>query len=111
MRLLLVTLLALYCAPAAAQLRAIPKEAKVGVIRYVEAMRVEVNGEPRPLAPGVQIRDADNRLILSGSLEERLKDYEDVRYMLDGAGAVSRVWLLSEPEKAALPRMPSPYPR
>jgi hypothetical protein len=108
--LLAISLFAL-ASGAAAQLRAIPKEAKLGVIRYVEATRVEVNGEPRPLAPGVQIRDADNRLVLSASLQERLKDYEDVLYMLDGAGAVSRVWLLSDPEKAALPRPPSPYPR
>jgi len=96
---------------APAQMRPIPKEAQLGVIRYLEATRVEINGAPRPLAPGAQIRDADNRVVLPASLQERLKDYEDVRYILDDSGAVFRVWLLSDPEKAALPRPPSPYPR
>jgi hypothetical protein len=34
-----------------------------------------------------------------------------VRYLLDGAGSVYRVWMLSAPEKAALPQPPSPFPK
>jgi hypothetical protein len=45
--------------------------------------------------------------MLPTSLPER----ETVRYLLDGAGQIFRVWLLSEPEKAALPPRPSPFPK
>jgi hypothetical protein len=107
MRLLLVAFLALYCAAAAAQLRTIPDEAQVGTMRHLEAMQVELDGAPRSLAPGAQIRDGDNRLALPASLQER----ELVRYLVDDAGMIRRVWVLSAPEKAALPPPPSPFPR
>jgi hypothetical protein len=92
---------------AAAQLRTIPEEAQVGVLRHLETMTVELDGDPRALAPGAQIRDADNRLVLPGSLQERTQ----VRYVLDSAGLIYRVWILSAPEKESLPLPPSPFPR
>jgi len=107
MRHLLVVFLALHCAAAVAQLRAIPKQAQVGTMRHVEAMVVELDGQKVQLAPGAQIRDADNRLVLPVSLQER----ETVRYVVDGTGMVNRVWILSAPEKDALPPPPSPFPR
>ena len=107
MRILLAAFLALYCAATAAQLRSIPPQAQVGTLRHLEAMTVELDGQPRPLAPGAQIRDADNRLVLPAALQER----EQVRYLVDGAGMISRVWMLSAQEKAALPPPPSPFPR
>jgi hypothetical protein len=107
MRALLFAFLAFYCAAAAAQLRTIPREAQVGTIRHVEAMTVELDGQRLQLAPGAQIRDADNRLILPASLPER----EPVRYLIDRAGMVQRVWILSQPEKDAIPPPPSPFPR
>jgi len=107
MRLLLVAFLALHCAAALAQLRTIPREAWMGTIRHVEAMTVEIDGQRLQLAPGALIRDVDNRLVLPASLQEP----EPVRYMLDGAGMVQRVWILSQPEKDALPPPPSPFPR
>ena len=107
MRVLLVVCLALYCAAAAAQIRTIPKEALVGEIRHLDTMLVELDGQPRPLAPGAQIRDVDNRLVLPVSLRER----ETVRYLLDGTGKIFRVWMLSAPEKEALPAKPSPFPK
>jgi hypothetical protein len=107
MRAILVACLALWCCAAGAQLRTIPEEARVGTLRYLEMMQVELYGQPQPLAPGAQIRDADNRLVLPASLQER----EQVRYVLDSAGMVYRVWILSAPEKAALPQPPSPFPR
>ena len=109
MRILFATVLAVVCSAAAAQMRTIPQEAPVGTIRYLEGMQVELDGEPRPLAPGVQVRDADNRLVLPASLLER--EREPVRYLLDGAGSVYRVWMLSAPEKEALPQPPSPFPQ
>ena len=70
-------------------------------------MVVELDGQKVQLAPGAQIRDADNRLVLPVSLQER----ETVRYVVDGTGMVNRVWILSAPEKDAVPPPPSPFPR
>jgi len=107
MRLLLVALLAAWCAAAAAQLRPIPANAQVGTMRHLEAMVVELDGKAQQLAPGAQIRDAANRVVLPVSLRER----EKVRYLRDNAGLVFRVWRLSEAEIKALPPEPSPFPK
>ena len=105
MRALALIVLASCSTIAAAQLRTIPKEAKLGELRHVEAMVVEMDGKPQPLSAGAQIRDPDNRLVLPASLMEKTK----VRYLVDAAGRVHRVWILSEREKAALP--PPPFPK
>ncbi|HUQ26863.1 MAG TPA: hypothetical protein VM140_14450 [Burkholderiales bacterium] len=107
MRILLVVLLATWCAAAAAQLRTIPQEAKLATIRHVESMAVELDGQPQQLSPGAQIRDADNRLVLPASLQEK----QQAMILLDGSGMVHRVWLLSAQEQAALPVQPSPIPK
>ena len=57
------------------------------------------------LSAGAQIRDPDNRLVLPTSLTERTV----VRYLVDGAGDVHRVWILSAREIAQLP--PPPFPK
>jgi hypothetical protein len=105
MRLLVFALLASCAALAVAQLRTIPKEAVLGQLRHLEAMVVEIDGKPRSLAPGAQIRDPDNRLVLPMSLVETTQ----VRYLVDSTGMVHRVWILSAAEKAALP--PRPFPK
>ena len=107
MRILLVVLLATWCAAAAAQLRTIPQEARLGTIRHLESMAVELDGQPQQLSPGAQILDADNRLVLPVSLQEK----EQVMVLLDGSGMIRRVWILSPQEKAALPPPPSPFPK
>jgi hypothetical protein len=107
MRVLLAAFLALHCAAASAQLRSIPPQAQVGTMRHLEAMQVELDGQPQQLAPGAQIRDADNRVVMPVSLKEP----EPVRYLRDGAGQIFRVWILSGSEKNALPPPPSPFPR
>jgi hypothetical protein len=99
MRVLAFILLACGVTLAAAQLRTIPKEALVGQLRHLEAMVVEIDGKPRSLSPGAQIRDPDNRLVLPVSLVETTQ----VRYLADSTGMVHRVWILSAAEKAALP--------
>jgi hypothetical protein len=91
--------------PAVAQLRTIPKEAQRGEIRHLQSMVVEIDGKPRELAPGAQIRDPDNRLVLPASLVEK----SHVRYLVDGTGMVRRVWILSAREIAELP--PPPFPK
>ena len=94
------------CAPiASAQLRTIPKEAVLGELRHLEAMVVEIDGKPRSLSPGAQVRDPDNRLVIPASLMAKTK----VRYLVDHQGQVHRVWILSEAEKAKLP--PPPFPK
>jgi len=79
---------------AAAQLRTIPKEAELGEIRHLESMVVEIDGKPRELSPGAQIRDPDNRIVLPGALAEK----SQARYLVDGTGKVFRVWILSPRE-------------
>ena len=79
---------------AAAQLRTIPKEAELGEIRHLESMVVEIDGMPRKLSPGAQIRDPDNRIVLPGALAEK----SQARYLVDGTGKVFRVWILSPRE-------------
>jgi hypothetical protein len=105
MRVLVFAILASCAALAMAQLRTIPKEAVLGQLRHLEAMVVEIDGKPRSLAPGSQIRDPDNRLVLPVSLVEKTQ----VRYLVDSTGMVHRVWILSDAEKAALP--PAPFPK
>ncbi|MGH8689466.1 MAG: hypothetical protein ACREUS_00415 [Burkholderiales bacterium] len=105
MRWLAFALLLSLAATAAAQLRTIPKEAKRGEIRHLQEMIVEIDGKSRHLAPGAQIRDPDNRLVLPVSLSGKA----DVKYLLDAGGMVHRVWILSPRERAALP--PTPFPK
>ena len=87
-----------------AQLRAIPKEAQFGEIRHLESMVVELNGKPVQLSPGAQIRDTNNRLVLPTSLTEKVQ----AGYMLDGAGLLYRVWILSPEEQKEVPPKPLP---
>ena len=105
MRTLAFLVLLSFAALAAAQLRTIPANASHGMIRHVEEMTLEIDGKPRRLSPGVQIRDAENRMILPAALAEKV----DAKYLLDGTGLVYRVWVLSAREIAALP--PLPYPK
>jgi hypothetical protein len=79
-----------------AQLRTIPKDAKVGEIRYLQDMFVAIDGVQQRLAPGAQIRDESNRIIVPSALPAKAP----VRYRLNAEGTVRQVWLLS-PEEAA----------
>jgi hypothetical protein len=84
-----------------AQLRTIPDAAKRGEMRHLQEMIVAINGQQQRLAPGAQIRDATNRIIVpaavpAGSL---------VKYLLNDAGQVHRVWILT-PQEAAQPDKP-----
>jgi hypothetical protein len=104
MRLLAFTLLLSFAAAAPAQLRTVPADAKLGQIRHLQEMTVEIDGKPARLSPGAQIRDADNRLVTPASLQQK----EQMKYLVDGMGQVHRVWILSPREKAALPKAPFP---
>jgi hypothetical protein len=96
MRILLVVLFAAYCAAATAQVRAIPDDARRGVMSHIEVMTVNLNGQTLELAAGVLIRDAENRIILPTYLPQD----SVVKYQLDEESRIRRVWVLT-PEEAA----------
>ncbi len=99
MKNLAAGLLVFACAGAAlAQLRHIPAEAKRGEIRHVQGMVVEINGRQQRLAPGAQIRDASNFVIVPTALPPGAL----VKYLLGADEMVRRVWILT-PQEAAQP--------
>lgn len=55
-----------------------------------------VDGKPMVLAPGVQIRDPYNTVVLPGMIQRLVP----VRYQIDMSGAISKVWILSQQEAA-----------
>jgi len=58
-----IALLLLAAPLASAQVRSIPEDARVGQIRHLQEMVVEIDGAAQQLAPGARIRDASNRII------------------------------------------------
>jgi hypothetical protein len=101
-RLRLATLAALLAAAAAfaqaahAQLRSLPQNAARGEMRHVRDMIVQIGDRTVRLAPGAQIRDAANRIVLPAAVPPG----SPVRYTLDRDGAIYRVWILSPQEIA-----------
>jgi hypothetical protein len=95
---LAAAILAAVAAGALAQLRAIPPEAKRARMSHLESLLVEVNGERMQLAPGAQIRDPSNLIVLPAALPPDSL----VKYTRDPQGNVARVWILT-PQEAAQP--------
>jgi hypothetical protein len=90
-----IALLLLAASFASAQVRSIPQDAKVGEIRHLQDMVVEIDGAPQQLAPGAQIRDASNRIIVPTAIPPGTL----VKYLVDATGQVQKVWILT-PEEA-----------
>ena len=78
------------------QVRSIPENAERGTILHLQDMVVEIGGKRLHLAPGAQIRDASNRVVMPAALPAGAP----VKFVLDGAGLVRQVWILT-PEEAA----------
>jgi len=78
-----------------AQARTIPEQAKAGEIRHVQDMIVSIDGVALRLAPGAQIRDQSNRLMVPAALPPGAQ----VKYLLSDEGLVRQVWILT-PEEA-----------
>lgn len=98
--LALIATLALAGAGSAfAQLRSIPDDAKRGHVRHIREMIVEIDGAQAKLSPGAQIRSTDNRIVLPAALPA---EPQLVKYLVDPAGMVHRIWILT-PEEAARP--------
>ena len=95
-RVLSIAALLFICGGAWAQLRAIPAEAKRAEIRHLHDMVVELNGTPVRLAPGVLIRDADNRIVLPSAVAPGAL----VKVLLGPQNEILRVWILSPAEAA-----------
>ena len=90
-----IALLLLAAPLASAQVRSIPEDARVGEIRHLQEMVVEIDGTPQQLAPGAQIRDASNRFIPPTAIPPGTL----VKYLVDASGQVHRVWIPT-PEEA-----------
>lgn len=98
-RLRWLTFAALLCAGAAFGARPFPK----GVERaYMDAPpaanRVTLDGKTFQLAPGAQIRDRRDLIVMPPTVTEPAL----VRYLIDAHGRVSRIWILT-PEEAEQP--------
>jgi hypothetical protein len=89
----------LFASAAAAQVRPIPADAQRAKMRHVESGVVELDGKRAQLAPGAQIRDESNRVIMPGALPPG----SVVKYRRDAAGQVRDVWVLSTQEAAKQP--------
>jgi hypothetical protein len=96
MRAFATLLFLIFSATAVAQLRTVPPEAKRGSLSHLQDMIVELDGKPAHLSAGAQIRDPSNRLVLPVALPPK----SDVKYLVDEAGRLHRVWILSAQESA-----------
>lgn len=106
LRLIAVAAITLAAGNVAAQLRTIPDDSKRGVIRHVQELMVSIDGKNVLMAPGGNIRDRNNFIIVPTALPP---GGALVDYMLDMNGQVFRAWILSE-EEARRPKK-SPAPR
>ena len=94
MKALAFLLIASLAAPATAQVRTIPQDARLAQIRHVQANIVELNGVQVQLAPGAQIRDTSNRIMIPTSVPAGAL----VKFRLDENGQVREVWILTPQE-------------
>ena len=98
MRPLLAALLILLgTAAAAQQLRTIPADAKRGSMTHVHDTIVNIDGKPARLSQGAQIRGQMNTIVLPTALPPKSL----VRFQVNQAGHVHRVWILTPQEAAA----------
>ena len=82
--------------PLVAPGRVVPKQAQRGEMVVQGPMSVQINGQTLTLAPGAQIRNAANLIVMPSALLAPVQ----VRYLQDPTGAVARVWILSDQEAA-----------
>ena len=81
-----------------AQTRLIPDTARRGHIAHVQGPIVQIDGQQMRLSAGAQIRNRDNLIIVPTSVPPGAL----AKYVLDAAGQIHRVWLLT-PQEAAAP--------
>ena len=95
----LVLLPVLLAVPVLAQTRPtpIPEDSKRGYVRHIDEMVVAVNDKAMQLAPGAQIRNQQNLIIVPTAIPPG-GAWAD--YVLNADGQVFRVWLLTPGELA-----------
>ncbi len=91
---------------AVAQVRSIPADAKRGLLTHIQGTAVNLrdtawylfgsDGKTMQLSSGAQIRDASNLIVQPAQVPPRSL----VKYTLDEAGYVHRVWILTQQEAA-----------
>jgi len=79
-----------------AVLRTLPDDAKRGTLSHVRENLVNLDGRQIRLAPGAQIRGANNLIVVPTALP---KD-SLVKYQLNGSGELFRAWVLTSEEAA-----------
>ena len=95
--LLVLAVLAIALQPGqAAAERALPADARLAAFAVIQHPEVTLDSAPFRLAPGAQVRDESNRIVLPTSLQGNYL----VLYTTDSRGEIYRVWILS-PEEAA----------
>jgi hypothetical protein len=99
-RLLMLALGLLAAAAAGAQgvFRTLPEDAPRAYLTFLGPNVVALDSKQVRLAPGAQIRSANNLIVMPASLTRRSL----VKYQLDGEGNLYRAWVLTR-EEAALP--------
>jgi hypothetical protein len=80
--------------PLPAVIRPIPVEARSAVMVPPQDGFVALDGEVLRLAPGAQIRDAQNRVVQPLAVRADAP----VRYLQDENGDVARIWILAPGE-------------
>jgi hypothetical protein len=78
-------------------LRTLPEDAKRGTLSHIRDNLVSLDGRQTKLAPGAQIRGANNLILVPTALP---KD-SLVKYQLNGSGELFRAWVLTTEETAA----------
>jgi hypothetical protein len=76
--------------------RILPQNTQRGEMVVLDLGTAKVNDQIMPLAPGVQIRDPFNMMLLPLQIQQRVP----VRYQTDVSGAITKVWILSLQEAA-----------
>jgi hypothetical protein len=84
-------------------LRTLPEDAPRGYLTYVAGNVVKLDDAEKRLAPGAQIRGANNLIVLPAALPRNAL----VKYQLDGDGQLFRAWILTAAE-AAVPDKNAP---
>ena len=86
-------------AAVADNVRSFPADSKAMTFYGFDGTYMKLSGKDLPAAPGLQIRNQQNLVVLPGSLQGA--DKLPVRVQFDGSGAVWHVWILTSEEAEA----------
>jgi len=92
----LATAIAAAAAVAQGVFRTLPDDAPRGYLTFVAENVVKLDDTEKRLAPGAQIRGANNLIVLPAALPRNSL----VKYQLDGDGQLFRAWILTAAEAA-----------